>query len=80
MDKLRSLATVFSPEAELQAEEICALMEEASRINKNYIIYVIQKDRQIHPLVVQTLISKGYSVDDVSEYKTAYNQYRISII
>ena len=80
MDKLRSLSTVFSPEAELQASEICVLMEEAAKTNKSYIIYVMQKNRQIHPLVVQTLISKGYSVDDISEYKTVYNQYKISIM
>lgn len=80
MDKLRSLDPVFSPEAEIQASEICALMGEATRTNKTYIIYAISKPRKIHPLVVFTLTSKGYSIDDISDYKMVYNQYKIFII
>lgn len=60
------LQTNVSPEANQQAESIYQLMQEAALSNKNYVIFETEPFKKLHPLVYQTLASKGFIVEEIA--------------
>ncbi len=64
MDKLLALQPIHTHEANLQAEEVSALMIMSMTENKDFAVYYPAKE--MHPLVFFVLTSKGYRVQDVT--------------
>lgn len=66
MEKLHALTPIITPHMQSQAEEICRLMDEAIKTNKQSITFHTQPNKKLHPYIINLLISKGYVVEDVT--------------
>lgn len=72
MDKLNTLQSHVSFEANGQAEDIYRLMQEAILLKKDSITFSITPPKKLHPLVIHILTSKGYIIDDIT-HKSGYS-------
>lgn len=64
MERLMALQPIHSPEANKQSEEILSLMANSASENKDFAIYYPGKE--LHPLVIFVLTSKGYRIEDIT--------------
>lgn len=71
MDRLQQLACHVSKEANDQAEEVMNLMTQAGQQQKDHVIF--STPHAMHPLVMQTLTSKGYRVQLVPPVTSVHN-------
>jgi hypothetical protein len=79
MDRLMMLNPVVSYEANAQADELCHLIEMASRENRSFIRYEMPSSKSMHPLVNHILTSKGFLIKEENSFMLPTKAYIIYI-
>lgn len=71
MDQLRQLPRIIpdvgnadADEAESQATQIIALIQQATSVKRTSIIFTLEQGKKIHPLVFNVLTMKGYTIQE----------------